>query len=87
MWTQLLPILIPVAIQAAKRVGLASLIPQGWGKVLYPALSLSLGAIAGMGWAGESSMAMAALEGAGVSGLSAIGVHSAAKNIAEAFRR
>ena len=86
MWTQLIPAVIPIAIQGAKALGLRERIPQKWGRVIYPALALALGALSGMGFSGEADLAMAALEGAGVSGLAAIGVHSAVKNLAQGLR-
>jgi hypothetical protein len=85
MLSTLLPVLIPVAIQVAKLVGLKKWVPKKIGKVFYPVLALLLGAVSGMGFAGESSMVMAALEGAGITGLASIGVHSAAKNLSEGF--
>ncbi len=86
MWTQLIPAVIPIAIQAAKAAGLKNRIPKKWNKIVYPLLALTLGAVSGMGFSGEADLAMAALEGAGVSGLAAIGVHSAIKNLAQGIR-
>ena len=83
--TQLIPVLIPIVIQMAKAAGLSKRIPKKASKIAYPIIALVLGALSGIGFAGESSMAMAAFEGAGITGLSAIGVHSAAKNLSQGF--
>lgn len=83
--TQLFPVLIPIVIQMAKAAGLGTRIPKKVSKIAYPLMALILGALSGIGFGGESSMAMAALEGAGITGLSAIGVHSAAKNLSQGF--
>ena len=83
MLSQLLPVLIPVVIQVAKGLGLMNKISKSWCKVIYPLLAIVLGALSGVGFATETSVVMAALKGAGITGLLSIGVHSAVKNLSQ----
>ena len=85
-WLQpLLPLMIPLAIQAAKALGLKNAMSKPVSRLVYPLLAVGLGAASGAGFAGEASMAMAALEGAGITGLASIGIHSATKSLLQAF--
>lgn len=94
MWTALIPVGISAATQIIKLLpkvtggkGLKDMVPKNVGRILFPAISLGLGALSGSGLIGQdiADAAGGVMGGLGM-GVAGSGVFTVLKNVGQVFK-